>query len=152
MNPLLLLLVVFVLVPVAEIALLLQAGEQIGVWPTVGLVILTAVLGGALVRRQGMATLQRVREHLDRGQLPATELLEGVVLLVAGALLLTPGFVTDTLGFICLVAPLRRYLIQSWLWPAVLGGQTAARGDSQVLEGEFSVETDAEFIVDKKNE
>ena len=86
---------------------------MIGAMPTVLLVIVTAVVGAWLVRLQGFSTLQRVRRTLDSGGLPALELLEGVILLFAGALLLTPGFFTDIVGFLCLVPELRRQFV---LW------------------------------------
>lgn len=108
--------VIFLLVPLFEIYLLLEVGGVIGVGWTIFAVVFTAILGAALVRLQGFTTLNRVRAQLERGELPAMELFEGVFLLVAGALLLTPGFFTDAVGFACLTPPLRRavirYLIQ----------------------------------------
>lgn len=108
------LLTLFLLVPVLEIYLLIQIGGVIGALPTIGLVVLTAVLGAALLRQQGLTTLMRLQSNLDRGDLPAFELLEGAVLLVGGALLLTPGFFTDAIGFAALLPMTRRPLIQ-WL-------------------------------------
>lgn len=87
---------------------------MIGALPTVGLVILTAVVGVWLLRLEGLATLQRVQEKLNRGEIPETELLEGIMLVFGGALLLTPGFVTDITGFICLIPGLRKP-IASWI-------------------------------------
>ena len=102
-----LLLLAFVLVPIAEIAIFVQAGDLIGLWPTIGLVILTAVIGTAMLRAQGLATLMRLRATMDRGELPLREVFDGACLLLAGALLLTPGFLTDTIGFLLLVPGLR---------------------------------------------
>lgn len=104
------LLFVFVAVPIAEIAIFIEAGEKLGLWPTLGLVILTAVLGTALLRRQGLQALARVQQGLDRGEMPVGEVFTGLCLLVAGALLLTPGFLTDAVGFALFVPAVRRAL------------------------------------------
>jgi UPF0716 protein FxsA len=139
-----LLFAVFLVVPLLEVWLLVAVGGFIGAGWTIFLVVLTAVIGAALVRAQGMSTLARSRELLRRGELPAAELLEGVTLLVAGALLLTPGFFTDAIGFLLLVPPLRRRIIRSWvlrrlnqrlsrLSAAAAGG----RDEKRTLEGEF---------------
>lgn len=102
--------VLFFVIPLIEIYLLIQVGEVIGALWTVFLVVLTAVLGAFLLRQQGLSTLARFQRNMGQGQLPAQEMLEGVVLVVGGALLMTPGFFTDTLGFLCLF-PLSRILI-----------------------------------------
>jgi UPF0716 protein FxsA len=99
--------------------LLVTVGGVVGVGWTIFLVVLTAVIGASLVRSQGISTLARSQEILARGDLPAVELLEGVALLIAGALLLTPGFFTDGVGFLLLVPPLRRRLIRSWVLKAL---------------------------------
>lgn len=101
----------FLLVPLIEIYLLIQVGGIIGALPTVFLVVFTAVLGALLLRHQGLYTYARVQQSLARGELPTVAMLEGVVLLLCGALLLTPGFFTDTLGFLGLVPPFRKWLI-----------------------------------------
>lgn len=106
------LLLIFIVIPLVEIYFLIQVGGMIGAVPTVALVVLTAFIGVILLRIQGFATLRRVQLQLSQGQLPALELMEGVVLVVAGALLLTPGFFTDTIGFLCLVPGLRRSAIK----------------------------------------
>ena len=87
------------LTPVAELALLIEVGGRVGVLATIGLVLLTAVVGVSLLRHQGLATLTRGVGRLGSGELPAKELAEGVLLAIAGALLVTPGFLTDGLGF-----------------------------------------------------
>jgi len=106
---------VFLVVPLVEIYLLIKVGGLIGALPTVFLVVFTAVLGAFLLRMQGLSTLARVQAALARGELPAMEILEGAVLLVAGALLLTPGFFTDTLGFLALVPNIRRAALRALL-------------------------------------
>jgi len=105
------LLLLFLLVPVIEIYLLIEVGSVIGAVSTIFLVVLTAVVGAALLRWQGFSTFQRVREAMARGEVPAIEMMEGVVLLICGALLLTPGFFTDAVGFLALVPAIRRYFI-----------------------------------------
>ena len=107
-----LLLALFFIVPLIEIFVLIQVGGAIGAIPTVFLVVFTAVLGALLLRVQGFATIGRVQATLARGELPAMELLEGAMLLFGGALLLTPGFFTDAIGFVCLIPQLRQPLIR----------------------------------------
>ncbi|KAF0191998.1 MAG: biotin--acetyl-CoA-carboxylase ligase [Gammaproteobacteria bacterium] len=135
------LLLLLLLVPVLEIYLLIKVGGVIGALPTVFLVVFTAVLGALLVRAQGFATLGRVREALARGEVPALQMLEGMVLLVSGVLLLTPGFFTDTLGFLCLVPAIRQRLIMGFLKRAgVVTGQKPAPAKDEgprTLEGEY---------------
>lgn len=99
------LLLLFIVMPVVEMWLLITVGRQIGALPTIGLVLLTAVVGVALLRAQGFATLFRARQKMDLGELPAMEMAEAIVLAVCGALLLTPGFATDVLGFAGLIPP-----------------------------------------------
>lgn len=105
------LLFLFILVPIVEIFVLIQVGQVIGGLPTIAMVVLTAVVGVALLRRQGRAALLRARSKLNEGALPAREMIEGIFLAVGGALLLTPGFITDFLGFCCLLPGVRQVLI-----------------------------------------
>lgn len=130
---------VFLTVPLAEIYVLLKVGSLIGALPTVGAVVLTALIGAALVRAQGFSTLAKIRDSLDRGEVPAVALVEGAFLLLAGALLLTPGFITDAIGFACLCPPLRRYLITEYLLERLIqaGGRSGPPGNADVIEGEF---------------
>ena len=140
----------FLLIPLLEIYLLIQVGGLIGAWPTVFLVVFTAVLGATLLRHQGLMTLNRVQTALARGELPTMAMLEGVVLILSGALLLTPGFFTDALGFLALVPPLRQALIRALLTRGVvtaMGGAYNRRHprshDGQhTLEGEYRREDD----------
>jgi UPF0716 protein FxsA len=103
--------VLFIVVPILEMWLLITVGSHIGALPTIGLVFLTAIIGVALLRQQGLATLLRANERMRGGEIPATEMGEGIFLAVGGALLLTPGFITDAVGFACLVPPVRRWLL-----------------------------------------
>nr|WP_152797155.1 MULTISPECIES: FxsA family protein [unclassified Salinivibrio] len=93
----------FILVPVIEIGLFIQVGGWLGLWPTLALVLITAFVGASLVRSQGLMTLASVQDRLNRGELPAQQILEGVMLAVAGVLLLTPGFMTDAMGMLVLL-------------------------------------------------
>ena len=101
---------IFLVVPVIEIFLLIKVGAVIGAWWTIGLVILTAVIGVRLLRIQGISTLARAQEKMDSGEMPAQEMMEGIGLIVAGAFLLTPGFFTDGAGF-CLLVPRERIIL-----------------------------------------
>ena len=94
--------------PLAEIAIFIQAGGAIGAWPVVGLVALSAFAGIWLMRLQGPATLRRAQASMQRGEPPVAEMLEGTMLFIAAVLMVTPGFLTSTLGLAMLVAPLRR--------------------------------------------
>lgn len=103
----------FIAVPLLELALLIQVGRWMGVWPTVGLVFLTGVVGAGLARAEGLRTLWAFRRDLESGRLPGQAILDGLSILVGGALLLTPGFVTDLVGFALLLPPSRR-LLHRW--------------------------------------
>lgn len=100
----------FVLVPLVELALLIQVGRWVGIVPTVALVVLTGILGAALARYQGLVTLGRFRKALEEGRPPHRELVEGILILMAGAVLLTPGLLTDVTGFLLLVPPVRGFV------------------------------------------
>lgn len=102
-------LLLFIVMPIVEMWLLITVGGHIGAMNTVFLVMLTALVGIGLLKRQGFATLWRGQEKLQQGQVPAQEMIEGIVLAVSGALLLTPGFVTDVVGFLGLL-PITRIL------------------------------------------
>ena len=103
--------VIFLVVPIIEIYLLIQVGQVIGAGWTIFLVVFTAVIGVWLLRIQGLSTLTRAQQKLQQNELPAREILEGMGLVVAGALLLTPGFFTDTVGFFLLFPPTRIWLV-----------------------------------------
>jgi len=143
------LLAAFITVPLIEIALFIEVGGRIGLWNTVALVVLTAVIGTWLLRAQGLETLRRAQESAARNVFPVAELFDGLCLLVAGLLLLTPGFLTDTLGFLLMIPPLRR-IARDWLWHIVSrggGGRVwvngeeitprGPAGDGRTIEGDF---------------
>ncbi len=134
----------FLIVPFVEIYLLLQIGGIIGVFPTIFMVVFTAALGAWLLRQQGFATWMRFQENLNRGEIPAYEMIEGPMLLVGGALLLTPGFFTDAFGFACLVPGLRRKIAQYVIENHLVDGniqanfyQQQTKRQADVIEGEF---------------
>lgn len=139
MRPFQFLLLIFIAVPIIEIYLLIQVGGIIGAAWTVGCVVLTAVIGAYLVRRQGLATLTRVQTNLDKGIMPALELMEGIVLLIAGALLLTPGFFTDAVGFTCLVPGLRKAILTNLVKKMIVPRDFSQRGreDSRTIDADY---------------
>ena len=102
-----LILLALILVPLIEIGVFIEVGGAIGLWPTLALIVVTALLGTWQLQAQGLTTLNRAREQMDRGAMPARELFDGACLLIAGALLLVPGFVTDVLGALLFVPPVR---------------------------------------------
>lgn len=111
----------FILMPIVEIAVLIQVGGSIGLFPTLLIIILTAILGTYLLRQQGLATLTRARQRMSSGQLPAEQMMEGVLLLIGGVLLLTPGFVTDAFGFSCLFPLTRQWMARKMASRSVIG-------------------------------
>lgn len=103
----------FVIVPIIEITVLMHVGELLGAWPTIAIVIFTAWLGAKYVRQQGIATLQSVQTKIAQGEMPSSEIITGIMLLIAGVLLVTPGFVTDVFGLSLLVPAVREALMKS---------------------------------------
>jgi UPF0716 protein FxsA len=108
------LLLAFTVVPLIEIMLFIEIGSRIGTWTTLLIIAVTAVWGAALAHREGWRVWVRLQDRLRSGQMPAEELLDGLLVLVAGALLLTPGFFTDAVGFLLLLPPSRQ-VIKRWL-------------------------------------
>jgi len=108
---------IFILVPVAEIATFIEVGGLIGLWPTLACIVATAIAGVALLRQQGLSTLAQAQQAVDQGELPVEPIIHGLFLLVAGAFLLTPGFITDAVGFLLLVPPVRLAIARVlWGW------------------------------------
>ena len=104
-------LIFFMLVPVIEMWILIEVGGWIGALPTIALVVLTATLGLWLLKRQGLSMVMSARRKIEEGSIPASELVSGVMIAVGGALLLTPGFITDVIGFALLVRQTRQWLL-----------------------------------------
>lgn len=133
------LVLLLVLVPLLELGILIEVGSRIGALATIALCLLTAVLGGALVRAQGAAVLRTLRRQLDLGRLPVAEAFHGICLLLAGLMLLTPGFVTDTIGFLLLVPQVRSRIYETLrqrIEVEVAGGPPG-RPQPRVIEVEY---------------
>lgn len=135
----------FLILPLLELMVFGMVSEHIGLWTTLGLCLLTALIGSALVRMQGVATLFSMRRSMDQGQMPLNEIFDGFCLVAAGALLITPGFVTDTVGFLLLTPSFRNFLRRQILahtnWAAEMyTNESAVRRrplDPDAIEGEF---------------
>lgn len=145
-----LLFALFIILPILEMWVLIEVGAVIGALPTIGLVLLTAVVGAALLRQQGLSTLTRAQSRLDSGQVPATEILEGLMLAIGGALLLTPGFITDAIGFSCLLPMTRKALAAQLLRSGVIqmGGasfSSTQRGPGSPGDGGGRVTIEGEY-------
>jgi UPF0716 protein FxsA len=130
---------IFLLVPIVEIYLLIQVGQVIGAGWTIFFVVLTAVIGVWLLRIQGLSTLMRAQRKLQENELPAREILEGMGLVIAGALLLTPGFFTDAVGFFLLFPPTRIWLVSRIASRMVVSSTVNMHGyqsgDDDVIDG-----------------
>nr|WP_216617405.1 FxsA family protein [Vibrio coralliilyticus] len=130
----------FIFVPIIEIGLFISVGGYLGLWPTIALVLITAFVGASLVRSQGLQTLMSVQNRLQQGELPAQQILEGVMLAVSGVLLLTPGFMTDALGMLVLLpaprAAMAKYLMSKMTVQSVGGGFQGGFGSGN-FQGPF---------------
>ncbi|MHC4064737.1 MAG: FxsA family protein [Planctomycetota bacterium] len=141
------LLLLFTVLPLVELALLIRIGQAIEVGPTVGLVILTGLVGAALARHQGLRTLRRIQQNLAQGVVPTTELVNGLLILVAGLVLVTPGVITDAVGFALLVPParnlIRRRLVEYFKKRAVI---TYRSPDSAPPANEGFIDVEAQSV------
>lgn len=106
------LLLLFIFIPVIEIALLIEVGSIIGTANTIAVILLTAIIGAYMVKHEGLGVMSRIQQSMNQGIFPAEEMINGMMILVSGALLLTPGFFTDVIGFL-MVIPVTRNLIKS---------------------------------------
>jgi UPF0716 protein FxsA len=133
------LLILFIAVPIVELAVILQVGGLIGFWPTVGLLIADSILGSVLMRSQGRAAWRSFNAALSSGRPPAREVLDGVLVIFGGALLLTPGFATDLLGLLLLIPPtravVRRLLVRRFAGRMVASASSAAFGRARGRAG-----------------
>ena len=156
------LLLLFIAIPIIEMWLLISISRHIGALLTISLVVATAVIGVHWLRQQGFSTLLKLNERLSAGEMPAREITEGVIITIGGALLLTPGFATDALGFACLFAPSRALLVKSLfsriqngimasamsassmstgsMSSASMSGQASANHSNNTMEGSFTSE------------
>ena len=108
------LLILFVLIPVTELYILIEVGKKIGSLTTIGIIILTGIIGAYLVKGQGFMILKKIQNDLNEGIIPGDSLIQGAIILAGGILLLTPGFVTDIIGFIFLI-PVSRRVVKKYL-------------------------------------
>ncbi len=135
----------FLLVPAAEIWLLIEIGGTIGIGWTLVTIVATALAGAALVRSQGLTVLGRIQREMAVGHVPTGDMLEGLLLLLAGAVLLTPGFFTDAVGFALLI-PFTRRLLSRWVMTRVAirihSQHTAAGKNVEAIDGSFRREKD----------
>jgi len=109
------LLLLFVALPAIELALLIEIGSRFGTLHTIALIVVTGVVGAALARGQGIGVVRGIQNEIAEGRLPADSMVDGVMILIAAALLVTPGVLTDTFGFLCLVPAFRR-VVRGMLW------------------------------------
>lgn len=123
----LLLVLALVAVPLTELALAVQVGQVIGTWPTVGLLLATSILGAWLLRREGRRAWREFRAVLDQGRWPGDEVAQGAMAILGGALLLAPGFLTDGVGLVLLLAPVRRILSRQLRRRLSLSGDASGR-------------------------
>ncbi|MGR9106658.1 MAG: FxsA family protein [Gammaproteobacteria bacterium] len=138
----------FLIVPIIEIYLLLRIGSLIGALPTVILVVGTAVLGATMLKSQGLNTLRRLQDTLARQEIPAQEIVEGPLLLIGGALLLTPGFMTDAMGFYLLIPSTRKRVVNYLLANHFIIGGISSRANRRsaksphgtTIEGDYTRE------------
>jgi UPF0716 protein FxsA len=140
------LILIFIAVPLLELAVLIKAGQLIGIWPTLFIVVVTAVAGTTILHRQGFAAFNRAIESMERGQIPIEPVTDAVFLLLAGALLLTPGLITDAAGLLLLVPQLRRRVAR-WVFKRLIARAARSRSQNEpraepngggvIIEGEF---------------
>jgi UPF0716 protein FxsA len=125
----------FVVLPAAELALLIEVGSRIGTGATLAVIVATGVVGAALAKREGLGVLAAVQRETAEGRLPAATLVDGVIILLAGALLVTPGILTDAFGFLCLI-PAFRKLVKRRLIRRLERAAQEGRVDFQVYSGD----------------
>lgn len=140
-------LIIFVVIPLVELGIFAAVSEHIGLWSALLFALFTAVLGGSVVRMQGMQTIASMRGNMDQGRMPTKEIFDGFCLVAAGALLITPGFLTDAIGFSLLIPPLRDALRKTLKKHAKFAmGSASFTGDGfsskqysdpNIIEGEF---------------
>ena len=148
-------LIIFVIVPLAEVYAFITVGEEVGILRTLLLCVLTAIIGGLLVRQQGLETLIKAQQGLQGGMLPMDALFTGFCLVIAGALLLTPGFVTDTIGFLLLVPNFRnllRHVLTKHGKFKVESNTRPRNTRDDVIEGDYETVTKENEKLDKFDE
>lgn len=137
--------ILFVVIPIVEIAVLMQIGSLLGAWPTVAIVILTAWFGAKNVRQQGLSTMQSVQHKMHAGEMPSNEIITSFLLLVAGVLLITPGFITDAFGLLLLVPAVRNILLVN------VQKHMATSASAKTFNGQGGRTFDGEYDSDETN-
>lgn len=144
----------FIVLAVAEIYVLISVGSLIGAIPTIGLILLTGIIGVTMLKQQGFSVFAKLQEKMRQGQAPAQEMVEGVLLIIAGAFLITPGFVTDAIGFLWLIPQTREYFAKALIKKGMFKvqgmhagasyqaggnpfGQTRPQDDENTVDGEY---------------
>ncbi len=152
----------FILVPIVELIVLIKIGIIIGALPTIGLIFLTAVLGVSLIRKQGLQTSLKAQEKMRRGELPASEVAEGMMLLFGGFCLIMPGFITDIMGGLLLISLLRKLFAMGLLVNFIASmvekgtkwtvyGSHSNQNQGETIDGEYSKESEIKGeLIDKK--
>ncbi len=130
----------FLIIPIIEVYFLIEVGGIIGAGWTILLVVLTAIVGVNLLRQQGISTLLRANQVMSQGQIPAMEMMEGLFLAVGGALLITPGFFTDAIGFICLIPLTRRGIIRYLLLNSAIRSSYTVHQESREQRGPRTID------------
>ena len=146
------LLLLFLAIPAAEIYLFIEVGGHIGTWPTIAMIFATAVVGGAILRFQGRQMIARAREQVAKRELPIAKIANGAILVLAALFLLTPGFITDTLGTLLLIPILRRLIFVSVLFAIRARMRKSARqagpgshaAGGRIIEGQFKDVSDSD--------
>jgi UPF0716 protein FxsA len=133
-KPVMIFFLIFVIIPLTEIALFAWLGGEIGVMPTLLLCLLTAIIGAILIKVEGINTLFTAQKKMDKGAFPAKELFDGLCLVIAGVMLMTPGFFTDTMGFSLLIPPFRDFLRRTV--PAMMGVSVPEQGYEEAYRAE----------------
>jgi UPF0716 protein FxsA len=148
------LIVLFIVVPIAELYVIIQVGEAIGLWPTLALLLADALLGSFLLKHQGRGAWRRFNEALAQRRFPGKEVVDGLLIVVGGTLLLAPGFLTDIVGLLLLIPPtravvrglLRRFTVGRFMVVGMPGGSGAARGPSGGPARDYDFDATAEEV------
>jgi len=143
------LLAIFILIPIIEIAFIIEVGGFLGFWMTIGLILLTAVIGSYLIRLQGIGVIRRLQNQLGRQEPPVQEIVDGAALVLAGVMLLTPGFFTDMVGFLLLIPPLRQILGRAIKMK--MSSFNAASDKGSYHSKDTIIDLEAEDITEKSN-
>jgi len=144
MNILFFFLILIIGLPVLEIYFLIEVGSVIGALPTIAMTLFTAVAGIAIIRIQGLTTVQKMQTSMQHGEVPAIELLGGVMLFIAALMLLIPGFFTDSIGFLLLIPPLRTTIAKFWLANQVATAKMYKNQHPDYIDGDYEDLTDKE--------